>query len=65
MEQFIPDPVLERFAAFARFVARCPNSGAVWRNRAHGYFCRAHGYFCRAQGSTQTLREKCRFEETD
>lgn len=40
MEHNIPDHVLERFIGFSEFVQRCPNSGAVWRGKAKGYFCR-------------------------
>ncbi|MBC8206845.1 MAG: metal-dependent transcriptional regulator [Kiritimatiellaeota bacterium] len=43
MEHNIPDHVLERFIGFSEFVQRCPNSGAVWREGAHGYFCKTRG----------------------
>jgi len=41
MEHAIPDHVLERFVGFAEFVGRCPNSGAVWQGKDHGYLCKA------------------------
>jgi DtxR family Mn-dependent transcriptional regulator len=40
MEHTIPDHVLERFVGFAEFVARCPNSGALWQAKTHSYFCK-------------------------
>lgn len=43
MEHVIPDHVLERFVRFTEFVARCPNSGAVWQGRDSGYFCKTQG----------------------
>lgn len=52
MEHVIPDHVLERLIGFAEFVQRCPNSGAVWQGKAHGYFCKA-------AGSSQTLCKDC------
>ncbi len=55
MEHAIPDHVLERFVAFAEFVARCPNRGATWEKDARGYFCDAHG-------SGQTLCDSCRLK---
>jgi DtxR family Mn-dependent transcriptional regulator len=52
MEHSIPDHVLERFVGFTEFVERCPNSGAIWRSKAKGYFCKA-------QSSGQTLCDEC------
>ena len=43
MEHAIPDHVLERFIRFAEFVEKCPNSGAVWKEGSHGYFCKVSG----------------------
>ncbi len=43
MEHIIPDHVLERFVEFAEFVNKCPNRGAIWREGAHGYFCKTRG----------------------
>ncbi len=56
MEHSIPDHVLERFIGFAEFVEKCPNSGAIWQNKAKGYFCKA-------QGSNQTLCDQCSLSE--
>jgi DtxR family Mn-dependent transcriptional regulator len=56
MEHAIPDHVLERFVGFAEFIARCPNSGAVWQSKAKGYFCKA-------QGSGQIACGKCSLTE--
>ncbi len=52
MEHTIPDHVLERFVSFAEFVERCPNSGATWQ-------AKTHGYFCKAQGTGQQICDKC------
>ena len=52
MEHSIPDHVLERFVAFAEFVEKCPNSGAIWQSKAKGYFCRA-------QSPDKTLCNEC------
>ena len=43
MEHIIPDHILERFVEFAQFVDKCPNRGAIWREGAHGYFCKTRG----------------------
>lgn len=43
MEHIIPDHILERFVEFAGFVNKCPNRGAIWREGAHGYFCKTRG----------------------
>lgn len=55
MEHGIPDHVLERFIAFSEFVQRCPNSGAVWRGKAKGYFCSA-------QTGGKTLCQDCKLD---
>jgi DtxR family Mn-dependent transcriptional regulator len=52
MEHTIPDHILERFVGFAEFVERCPNRGASWR-------AKTHGYFCKAQGSNQQICDRC------
>lgn len=52
MEHTIPDHVLERFVSFAEFVERCPNSGAIWQ-------AKTHGYFCKTQGTNQQICGKC------
>jgi DtxR family Mn-dependent transcriptional regulator len=56
MEHTIPDHVLERFVSFAEFVERCPNSGAIWQSKTHGYFCKA-------QGTGQQICDKCNLAE--
>jgi Mn-dependent DtxR family transcriptional regulator len=56
MEHAIPDHVLERFVSFAEFVERCPNSGAIWQSKTHGYFCKA-------QGTEQQICDPCRSAE--
>ena len=58
MEHVIPDHVLERFTAFAEFVEKCPNSGAIWQSKAKGYFCQS-------QSPDQTLCSQCAFEHDD
>ncbi len=56
MEHTIPDRVLERFVEFAEFVDKCPHRGAIWREGAHGYFCKP-------AGSEQTLCKDCQLEK--
>ena len=56
IEHVISDHVLERLTAFAEFVRRCPNSGATWQEKTHGYFCKD-------QCSSKTDCEKCNLED--
>lgn len=55
MEHSIPDHVLERFVGFAEFVERCPNRGAIWKEKTKGYFCDT-------QNTGQTLCKQCSLE---
>jgi len=58
MEHTIPDHVLERFIRFAEFIEKCPNSGAIWQGKAHGYFCKA-------QDDSNTLCKECKLPSKD
>ena len=39
MEHTVPDHILQRLVAFARYTEKCPNFGASWQEGAEAYFC--------------------------